>query len=147
MTPLLGIFLICCAIVVGYLYWDKLKEIKMYERLLVEGEAAIREKNAGLGIFVLHTKEEMAADLDDMIQELGQRDVNLGRRKEYKWGFEVSLDTGYKIFLCDPRIEIPELPISTVFIDEHMNADLTIQTLLKHEGQIAEVHLWIEEPV
>ena len=112
MTPLLAIFLICCAIVVGYLYWDKLREIKMYERLLVEEEAAIREKNAGLGIFVLHTKEKMAADLDDMIRELGQSNINLGRRKEYKWGFEVSLDTGYKIFLCDPRIEIPELPLA-----------------------------------
>lgn len=139
------IILILCVGIAGCLYWDKAQEVKRLETSLLIERADKLLKYGGSAIFAYRDKEEMAADVDTIVQDLGQRDIKLSRRKQHKWGYELYFDNDYTIFLCDPRIEIPKLPVSMLLIGEELNADQTIQILLKHEGQITEVHLYTKE--
>lgn len=143
-----GLFLIAAAIIVGILYWDKIREVKKLERMVVQETAEIATEYSGLAVFVYETKEEMQSDIAEAATDLAARgSIHPHRRKEHKWGYEVEFDTGYKIFFCDPRIEIPHLPVHLVFIDHRMTADQTIKVLREHDGHLTEVFLYTEDEV
>ena len=101
----------------------------------------------GTAIFSRGASSEIAADVDDVIQHLQLKQIKVTSRRIQKWGEEVWFDNGYKIFVCNPDIEIPTFEASTLFIGDDLSADQVLHIMSQHQKTLVDVHLWSADKV
>lgn len=134
MSPGLGIGLIIGLIIIGILYWEECRK----------KSAAVDDIELpwGLALFIIKTREEMQEEVDAFTTELRNKGVQTIECYEYFWGVELECDTGFRVFICNPAIEILTFDASTLMIDERLSADQVLSILSKHSGRVSEVHLY-----
>jgi len=138
---LMAWLLIIAAIAIGYLYWDKLRECNKLERMIIQQEED-GEYYFAMGIFVRQAELDGESIADEIVEELSTKWECTIDRRVHKWGQELTAPNGYRIYVCDPDVAIPNIKISQLFIGDNLSVDQVLQIMSKFSGQIAEVHLY-----
>ena len=133
--------IIFAAIVIGYLYWDKLRECKQLENMIIQQEED-GEYHFAMGVFVRQSELDGESVADAIVKELSTKWKCTIDRRAHKWGQELTAPNGYRIYVCDPDVAIPNIKISQLFIGDNLSVDQVLQIMSKFSGQIAEVHLY-----
>lgn len=141
-----AIFIIVAALAMGWLYYDKIKECNELRGLIVNEDVAI-VMPLGTAIFTRQGHADIAKEVDEVIRCLKERQINMTHRRKQKWGEEVWFDNDYKIFVCNPDIDIPTFKATTLFIGADLSADQVLRIMSQHQNTTVDVHLWTADKV
>lgn len=146
----LALFIIIAAIVVGYLYWDKIREVERLKKQLAWDDD---DKEIIMGSVIWSEKDldTMQQELDKIAQGLDEKGVELDRRIKHKWGWEYRFKNQediakicpyYSIYSCNPKLGIRKIAASCVMLDKDLRCEQVLDILAINKEFIDAVHCY-----
>ena len=127
---ILGWFLIAAAVLVGYLYWDKCRELK-----IARGEIEPDLPSGSLFFFNLD-REDLLKEAEEMIRLLAEEGLQLLHHEEHLWGFEQRYTYNHKghvaswvNYIIDCRCEHPTFAARAACFDNSLTVAQTINEI------------------
>lgn len=144
----LGIYIIIAVIIIGWLYWDKMQEVK---RLKAQWNEDEQELIMGGVIWAEKDLEAMKKELDQIAQSLDEKGVKLDCRTKYSWGWEYKFRNDediaeiypyYSIYYCNPAQGIRKIRASCVMLDKDLHCEQVLDILAENEEFIGSIHCY-----